>query len=298
MMNPVRPGSRGPAVEDIQRRLRSLGYDIGPTGVDGVFLGATTGAIEAFRQAAGLPAGTLVDEQTWSALVDATFQLGDRMLYLRMPHFHGADVRVLQQALTVLGFGNGRLDAIFGPYCERAVREFQRNTGLVADGIVGTETVKEIFALRHVWENKEPVAHSAVRSQASRACEGLATHAVHVCGLDDGGRDVAVRVANLAKAADSSARVDVVDSVEGEHGGVALLLCICANGMAPASAGCPVVHVETPETMAGRLLTAVESVKPRCPEVIVELAAGGTDDEHELQRAAVVLLDALCFVFE
>ena len=40
-MRPIRPGDRGPAVEDIQRRLLALGYDLGITGVDGVFLGRT-----------------------------------------------------------------------------------------------------------------------------------------------------------------------------------------------------------------------------------------------------------------
>ena len=48
-----------------------------------------------------------VGDATWAALVDATFTLGDRMLYLRVPHFHGHDVRVLQQALNVLGFACG-----------------------------------------------------------------------------------------------------------------------------------------------------------------------------------------------
>lgn len=81
---------------------------------------STCDAVRMFRQSEGLPPGDFVDERTWSALVDASFSLGDRMLYLRMPHFHGADVRSLQKILEVLGFVVGRSDGIFGAHTERA----------------------------------------------------------------------------------------------------------------------------------------------------------------------------------
>ena len=95
-MRPVRPGARGPAVEDIQRRLLALGYDLGRTGVDGVFLGLTADAVRSFQSVNGLSEDGVVGDETWSALVDAGFKLGDRMLYLRLPHFHGHDVLALQ----------------------------------------------------------------------------------------------------------------------------------------------------------------------------------------------------------
>jgi peptidoglycan hydrolase-like protein with peptidoglycan-binding domain len=297
-MKPVRLGDRGPAVEDIQRRLRTLGYDLGPTGIDGVFFGRTSDAVRLFQETRGLAADGLVGDDTWSALVDASFTLGDRMLYLRVPHFHGHDVLVLQQALTVLGFGNGRLDAIFGPFCERAVREFQRNAGLPADGIVGADTVRSLYALRHVWEGKDPVAHSAVRSEPVRSCEALTHNLVLVSGLDVGGEHVADRVANLATAANPEALVHVITADQGASAGARLLLRLCGNGTAPAIPGRPVVHVEGSTSLAARLLTAVESAKTACPEVVVELETVSGGDEHEQQRAAVRLLDALCFVFD
>ena len=76
-MRPVRPSDRGPAVEDIQRRLLALGYDLGPTGVDGVFLGQTAEAVRSFQLSHGLSEDGVVGEETWSALVDAGFTLGD-----------------------------------------------------------------------------------------------------------------------------------------------------------------------------------------------------------------------------
>jgi len=96
-MRPVRIGDRGAAVEDIQRRLRTLGYELGITGIDGVFFGLTAEAVRAFQQEHGLAEDGLVGDETWSALVDATFTLGDRMLYLRLPYFHGHDVALRQE---------------------------------------------------------------------------------------------------------------------------------------------------------------------------------------------------------
>ncbi len=182
-MRSVRPGDRGPAVEDIQRRLRALGYDLGRAGIDGIFLGATADAVKSFQRELGLTEDGFVGDETWSALVDATFTLGDRMLYLRVPHFHGNDARLLQQALNTLGFACGAVDGIFGGFTERAVREFQRNAALPADGIVGPETVRALMALRHVWEGKEPKAHSEARLGQARAAEVLSQ--VCACGRRD-----------------------------------------------------------------------------------------------------------------
>ena len=87
-MRPIREGDRGAAVEDVQRRLITLGADLGPTGVDGVFFGATLAAVRAFQHVRGLDEDGEVGDHTWAALVDATFSLGDRLLYLRHPYLH------------------------------------------------------------------------------------------------------------------------------------------------------------------------------------------------------------------
>ena len=89
---------------------------------------------------AQLECGDEVDEKTWTALVDASFCLGDRTLYLRMPHFHGHDVQQLQKALSALGFACGDIDGIFGAFTELALRKFQTNLGLPTDGIAGAYT--------------------------------------------------------------------------------------------------------------------------------------------------------------
>lgn len=52
----------------------------------------------------------------------------------------GEDVRKLQDALTQLGYNPGAIDGIFGSQTQAAVRTFQRDKGLVQDGIVGPAT--------------------------------------------------------------------------------------------------------------------------------------------------------------
>ncbi|HEY5541204.1 MAG TPA: peptidoglycan-binding protein [Coriobacteriia bacterium] len=293
----VRPGNRGPAVEDIQRRLLSLGFDLGPTGVDGVFLGSTTEAVRAFQLEHKLSEDGVVGDETWSALVDAGFTFGDRTLYLRLPHFHGHDVLVLQQALNVLGFAAGATDSIFGAYTERALREFQRNAGLPDDGIAGRDTVRTIINLRHVWEGKDARSHSGARLAPARAAEVLARVPLAVIGDDESGRRIAERVVNLAHATTEAALVHVLGDAE-EVPADTVVFRLCGTGSEPAQPGRPHVRADEPDALAARLLTAVATVRDGCREVVVELGGTLTTDDLEEQRAAVLVLDAVCAAFD
>ena len=91
-MEPITSGMQGAAVEDVQSRLLQLGYTIDADEIADKRFGATTEqAVGTFRLDSGLAAGHAVDIPCWSALVDASYKLGDRTLYLRMPNLHGAD---------------------------------------------------------------------------------------------------------------------------------------------------------------------------------------------------------------
>ena len=65
-----------------------------------------------------------------------------RVLKLTEPIIQGEDVRQVQQALIEAGFdvGSDGADGIFGKGMDGAVKEFQQQKGLTADGIVGDET--------------------------------------------------------------------------------------------------------------------------------------------------------------
>ncbi|MBI5232112.1 MAG: peptidoglycan-binding protein [Coriobacteriales bacterium] len=293
-MKPIRPGDRGPAVEDIQRRLRTLGYDLGPTGIDGAFQGLTQGAVESFQAEYGVAEAGFVGEATWSALVDATFTLGDRMLYLRVPHFHGRDVRELQEALNALGFAAGEGDSIFGSCTERALREFQANMGLQPDGIAGSETVKMLSNLRHVWLGKNGHAHADARKGPARAADVLTRNTVLLAPLGEFAEDVSGRVVNLALATTDEARVvlQVGDSSAPAEPSVSVR--ISDEDLTPDE-GTPVVRLASADDgSVTRLVGAIEAAASGCHEVLVVLEPPGGDRERAAQRAAVALLDALC----
>lgn len=67
-----------------------------------------------------------------------------RELRLTYPYMRGDDVRELQRTLKEQGYDPGQIDGIFGKKTERAVKRFQKASGLKADGIAGRRT---FFAL-------------------------------------------------------------------------------------------------------------------------------------------------------
>ena len=147
-MEAITIGMQGPAVEDVQTRLVNLGHAIDRTELDGRSFGASTAsAVRSFRASQGIDAGEDVDTECWSRLVDASYKLGDRTLYLRIPNFHGSDVRELQHALNALGFSCGEADGKFGPHTEAGLQQFQENVGLFADGMAFQDTFNYINRL-------------------------------------------------------------------------------------------------------------------------------------------------------
>jgi N-acetylmuramoyl-L-alanine amidase len=143
---PLGVGARGEAVRDVQQRLRALGYGV-DGGDDGTFGPLTEEAVRGFQASRGLPVDGIVGPDTWGALVEAGYRLGDRFLYHRTPMLRGDDVVELQAALGALGFDAGRVDGFCGPDTARALREFQRNSGLTPDAICGPDTVSALHRL-------------------------------------------------------------------------------------------------------------------------------------------------------
>ena len=142
----LRPGSSGEAVRDLQQRLSVLGFDV-PRDEAGRFDQGTLTAVTAFQGARGLRPDGICGRETWSALVESGFRLGDRMLYRRRPMLRGDDVGELQRRLNALGFDAGREDGILGDNTAGALGEFQRNVGITADGICGPETIAALDRL-------------------------------------------------------------------------------------------------------------------------------------------------------
>ncbi len=184
-MEPIRPGSIGPEVEDVQRRLGAIGLPC--DGERAVFDAVTESAVRAFQQRRGLLADGVVGPETWQALVGASFHLGDRLLYVTRPLLYGDDVRDLQRRLNRLGFDAGYDDGLFGPQTVAAVREFQLNAGVLVDGIAGRETVDHLLRLHRSHQEAAAAAvreREALRRPRRRAIAGARL-------LVDPGRSVA-----------------------------------------------------------------------------------------------------------
>jgi N-acetylmuramoyl-L-alanine amidase len=130
----------------VQWRLRALGFEIGDE--TGVFGPDTKKAVRAFQQQRHTLIDGIVGPHTWDELVEASWRLGDRTLYLRRPAQRGDDVRTLQSRLNALGFDSGREDGIFGVATDAAVRAFQREYAISEDGIYGAMSHAALTGLR------------------------------------------------------------------------------------------------------------------------------------------------------
>jgi peptidoglycan hydrolase-like protein with peptidoglycan-binding domain len=141
MAEPVlRQGASGEVVKQLQSALKDLGYDVGA--VDGKFGAQTERAVKAFQKAQGIDVDGVVGAITWLNIDEAdtsnpTIRKGS----------HGNPVRRAQKRLTLGGWDTGGVDGIFGAKTEAAVKRFQHDNGLTADGIVGPRTWDKIDSL-------------------------------------------------------------------------------------------------------------------------------------------------------
>ena len=297
-MDSIKQGMQGPAVEDVQKRLASLGYAIDEHELEGSDYGASTAkAVSDFRVVSGLATGDEVDSVCWSALVDASYKLGDRTLYLRLPNFHGADVRALQQALNVLGFACGIDDGYFGPHTEAALQQFQENVGLFADGMAFQDTFNYIKRLHHVWKDKPSVVNidSEARSGFARAASVLEHVNVAVGGEDAIARNIASRIWNIASATTENSGVVLYDSEEPQDMDVIFVL---ASEPLPESAA-PVATITLAEctNLSQRIRTAIAASTQKPARVRFELTGltrYGTFTSSDAQTLAIRLLDGVC----
>ncbi|HVN51734.1 MAG TPA: peptidoglycan-binding protein [Acidimicrobiales bacterium] len=155
---PIRIGDSGDAVRDLQQRLTGAGIELHAGDPRGSYGPSTAEAVRAFQASRRLPATGICDQTTWTALVEAGYRPGDRLLYLRSPMLRGEDVAELQRALGALGFDAGRVDGIFGPQTERAVLDFQHNVDLPADGKCGQAVLASLARLGRRAEHSTNVA--------------------------------------------------------------------------------------------------------------------------------------------
>lgn len=293
-MDSIKRGDTGAAVEDVQERLALLGL-LAPEAVSGVFDEATAKALSAFCRAQDMPPCDEVTSKVWAALVDATYHMGDRTLYLRMPYLHGNDVLELQRALGALGFACGADDGIFGAITEMALRKFQVNMGLPSDGIAGAYTFAALRHLEHSWAGKEP-PHATRSLGFARAADVLEAHALCLFGTDSFTREVAQCMSNLALATNPASRIVSADALSVAPDEDMLLVQIALE---PGEDAVPEVIYDE-ETLPRRLSAAIQTARAAKPLRVKVVLPGPSwmdaGEQRSAQHYAITLLDGLCAV--
>jgi N-acetylmuramoyl-L-alanine amidase len=148
-MQPLRRGATGDAVAEVRRVLAGLGLiaNFDPA-VEATYDAATELAVRHFQQRRGLSVDGVVGVETYAALAGSRWRLGDRVLgHNASSLLTGDDVASLQEQLLEMGYDLARADGIFGRHTERALRTFQRDYGMVPDGICGPATLRALRQL-------------------------------------------------------------------------------------------------------------------------------------------------------
>jgi N-acetylmuramoyl-L-alanine amidase len=202
-----RRGDSGPAVGEIRAKLARLDLlQLRPDPLDplagtdtAAFDEATDRAVRTFQQQRGLTVDGIVGRTTYQALDEARWRLGDRILsYVPARLLAGDDVSTLQQRLLDMGFDCGRVDGLFGVETELALREFQRNIGIPADGTCGPTTLKALTQLARTVVGGQPQAMRETEA-INRAGPTLSGKLV-IIDPGHGGRDSGVGGHQLGEA--------------------------------------------------------------------------------------------------
>ncbi|HJA26007.1 MAG TPA: peptidoglycan-binding protein [Candidatus Fournierella merdigallinarum] len=161
--SPLRRGDSGTSVEQLQFWLQQLSeFDpaLPDIAVDGVFGPATEAAVKAFQKENGLTEDGVVGRMTWDAIYDQYMSLesdvdqsdnGYPGSPLRLGS-RGDAVRKIQFWLRIAATNYSSIpaptvDGIFGGATEAAVKAFQREFGLTADGVVGPATWQALYEI-------------------------------------------------------------------------------------------------------------------------------------------------------
>ncbi|MEI2642834.1 MAG: N-acetylmuramoyl-L-alanine amidase [Candidatus Nanopelagicales bacterium] len=153
----ARLGDAGPVVAEVRDRLIRLA--LLPAAAPQTFDDAMDRAVRAFQQQQGLTVDGLVGPETFRRLEEARWNLGDRTLFYSPGHMQsGDDVAQLQRRLTDLGFDAGRVDGVFGPNTDHALRDFQRQIGVKTDGVCGPDTMRAFGRLQRTVSGGAPEA--------------------------------------------------------------------------------------------------------------------------------------------
>jgi peptidoglycan hydrolase-like protein with peptidoglycan-binding domain len=141
LLAPNAAAAGDPEIAALQVGLRTHGFYAGT--VDGVLGGGTVQAVQRLQRKKGIAVDGVPGPQTRKALgrYGKRAPFGGRVLAAGS---RGWDVAALQFALAWHGFPSGAFDGVFGASTDQALREFQRWSGLNADGLAGPSVIRAL----------------------------------------------------------------------------------------------------------------------------------------------------------
>ena len=136
-------GAAGIRVEQLQARLRELGYTAMP--VDGSFGERTEDAVRRFQRASGLKEDGIAGIRTLKALASKKATACSGYIELRKGDT-GSRVSEMQKQLKALGFLEGKASGVYDKKTVDAVRAFLEDRGLEGDGRrASAEAIEAMF---------------------------------------------------------------------------------------------------------------------------------------------------------
>ena len=205
----IRPGSIGAAVLRLQQRLQDLNYYT--SRLDGVYLTDDIEAVRAFQSANGLKVDGKAGYETQSCLYSenpvpgngnaSSEEAGETTTSTTLRYGDVGDaVATMQNRLITLGYLKGSADGKFGRNTRTAVKAFQKNNNLYADGIAGPQTLAALYS-DDVEDNKIPTNQTLRMGTISEAVADMQKRLIalgYLQGKADGNFGIKTSLALIA----------------------------------------------------------------------------------------------------
>lgn len=134
------PGDKGDDVKELQKSLKDLGY-YKYSKITGYYGPSTKEAVQRFQRTNELTMDGVAGPATLKLL-----KSGDAKYYTIYYKDKGDDVKDMQKRLKALGYYKSSLSGFFNTATLTALKAFQKNNGLKADGKAGKQTLEKLYS--------------------------------------------------------------------------------------------------------------------------------------------------------
>lgn len=199
----LKVGSRGAAVQDVQKKLVALGYNVGSTGADGIFGNATKNAVVKFQKSVGISQDGIVGSVTHAKLNEAYNNRNKGQSVTSTTSYVGKDyVRKAQVHMNNFAGAGLATDGLWGTNSRKGLvkclqRALNKDYGakLAEDGILGSASKK---VLGNHYVKRAETQYLVTFVEIGLMALGYYNSSVESPGVFGGGLETAVR--NFQKA--------------------------------------------------------------------------------------------------